>query len=127
MTTRRTKTVQEHVQIARSFLENAAREFDAGDQLQGSEKLWGAATHAVTALAKQRGWRFGKSNARSRAVERLAEEEEDPSWSAGYLAAEQFHANFYHDFMEDYTIDRARPIVGEFVRRVLAKVESSAT
>ncbi len=127
MTTRRTKTVQEHVQIARSFLENAGREFDAGDQLQGSEKLWGAATHAVTALAKQRGWRSGKSNARSRAVEWLAEEENDPSWSSGYLAAEQFHANFYHDFMEDYTIDRARPIVGEFVRRVLAKVESPTT
>ena len=127
MTTRGTETVQEHVQIARSFLENAGREFDAGDQLQGSEKLWGAATHAVTALAKQRGWRFGKSNARSRAVEWLAEEENDPSWSSGYLAAEQFHANFYHDFMEDYTIDRARPIVGEFVRRVLAKVESPTT
>ena len=86
MTTRRTKTVQEHVQIARSFLENADREFDAGDQLQGSEKLWGAATHAVTALAKQRGWRFGKSNARSQAVDRLAEEENDPfleCWVSG--------------------------------------------
>ena len=127
MTTRRTKTVQEHVQTARSFLDNADREFDAGNQLQGSEKLWGAATHAVTALAKQRGWRFGKSNARSQAVDRLAKEENDPSWNAGYLAAEQFHANFYHDFMEDYTIDRARPVVGEFVRRVLAKVESSTT
>ena len=125
MTTRRTKTVQEHVEIARSFLANADREFDAGDQLQGSEKLWGAATHAVTELAKQLGWRFGKSNARSQAVDRLAAEENDPSWNSWYLAAEQFHANFYHDFMEDYTTDRARPVVGEFVRRVIAKVESS--
>ena len=124
MTTRHTKTVQEHVEIARSFLENADREFGAGDQLQGSEKLWGAATHAVTALAKQRGWRFGKSNARSRAVERLVEEDNDAFWSTGYWAAEQFHANFYHDFMEDDTIERGRPVVAEFVRRVLALVES---
>ena len=124
MTTRGTKTVQEHVQIARSFLENAGREFDAGDQLQGSEKLWGAATHAVTALAKQRGWRFGKSNARFRAVERLSEEENESFFNTGYWAAEQFHANFYHDFMEDDTIERGRPVVAEFVRRVLVLVES---
>ena len=35
LTTRRTKTVQEHVQIARSFLENAGREFDAGRPAAG--------------------------------------------------------------------------------------------
>ena len=122
MTTRGAKTVEEHVQIARSFLANADREFDAGDQLQGSEKLWGAATHAVTALAKQRGWRFGKATARRAAVDRLAEEENDPSLSDGYWGAEQFHANFYHDFMEDHTIERGRPVVARFVNRILAMV-----
>ena len=122
MTTRGAKTVEEHVQIARSFLANADREFDAGDQLQGSEKLWGAATHAATALAKQRGWRFGKATARRAAVDRLAEEENDPSLSDGYWGAEQFHANFYHDFMEDHTIERGRPVVARFVNRILAMV-----
>ena len=124
MTTQRSKTAEEHAQIARSFLVNADREFNAGDQLQGSEKLWGAATHAVTALAKQRGWRFGKANARSMAVDRLAEEEDDPSLSDGYWAAEQFHANFYHDFMEDDTIERGRPVVARFVNRILAMVDN---
>ncbi len=126
MTTRRSKTSEEHAQIARSFLVNADREFDAGDQLQGSEKLWGAATHAVTALAKQRGWRFGKANARAIAVERLSEEEDDPSLSDGYMVAEQFHANFYHDFMEDDAIERGRPSVARFVNRILAMVDNPA-
>ena len=126
MTTRRTKTVQDHVEIARSFLDNADREFDAGDQLQGSEKLWGAATHAVTALAKHRGWRFGKAAARRSAVDRLAQEENDLSLSDGYWGAEQFHANFYHDFMEEHTLERGRPVVTRFVNRILAMVEDPA-
>ena len=41
----------QHVRTARSFLEAAEREFAAGDALQGSEKLWGAAAHAVLARA----------------------------------------------------------------------------
>ena len=33
--------VQDHIATANEFLEAADREFAAGDQLQGSEKLWG--------------------------------------------------------------------------------------
>ena len=63
---------QEHVQTAHEFLEKAEVEFDAGDILQGSEKLWGAATHAIMANAQLRGWSFGSHRAMARtAVERL--------------------------------------------------------
>ena len=37
----------EHMQTAQDFLEAADREFEAGDELQGSEKMWVAAAHAV--------------------------------------------------------------------------------
>jgi hypothetical protein len=50
--------VQEHVQTAREFLEAADGEFAAGDVLQGSEKMWGAASHAVMAVAQQQGWPY---------------------------------------------------------------------
>jgi hypothetical protein len=39
---------------------------------------------------------------------------------AGFVAAEKFHANFYHDFMEDDELDLARPPVRDFVERMLA-------
>ena len=44
---------QEHAQTARDFLTVADEEFSAGDMLQGSEKMWGAAAHAVMAVAQQ--------------------------------------------------------------------------
>ncbi len=125
MATRKSMTVQEHVQTALQFLEHSDREFAADDVLQGSEKLWGAASHAITAVAKQRGWPFSKYQARVRAVDRLAEETGDDFLPGGLIAARQFHSNFYHDWMEDVDIEHDRPLVHDFVRRLLNLVNGS--
>ena len=61
---------QEHAQTAIDFLEAADREFASGDVLQGSEKLWGAARHAVMMAAQQRGWPYSKHGAVREAVNR---------------------------------------------------------
>ncbi|MDE2779223.1 MAG: PaREP1/PaREP8 domain-containing protein [Chloroflexota bacterium] len=114
----------EHVQTAQEFLEKAEAEFEAGDILQGSEKLWGAATHAIMANAQLRGWNFGSHKAMGEAVDRLAEEYADESLESGFAAAEKCHANYYHDFMEDYELVRARAIVPRFVNRLLALLPS---
>ena len=119
MTSKPSMTVADHARIALEFLENSDREFSGGDHLQGSEKLWGAASHSVMAIAMQRGWSFSKHNAKVAAVNRLAREHEEPLLESDFLVAEQFHANFYHDFMEDDHVARARPAVVRLVRRLL--------
>ena len=48
--TTRAMTAGEHAQTARDFLAAPDREFAAGDRLQGSEKLYGAATLAVSSI-----------------------------------------------------------------------------
>ena len=113
-------TVDEHVRTARGFLEAADHEFEIGDELQGSEKMWGAARHAIAAVAQERGWDFGKHGAIGSAVRRLAAEREDDILDSGFLAARQFHANFSHGFMLEDDIERGRVIVRRFVDRVLA-------
>ena len=47
----------DHAQTAEGFLADSDREFAAGDVLQASEKLWGAAAHAMMAVAETA--RFG--------------------------------------------------------------------
>ena len=116
--------MQEHIELARKFLLDSDQEFDSGDELQGSEKLWGATCQAVTAVAKQRGWRFGKSNHRSHVVERLVEESNETLLEAEFAVAQKFHANFYHDFMEEYEIASGRPIVSRFVHRIIEIAET---
>ena len=110
---------QEHVQTARAFLEASDREFEAGDELQASEKLWGAATHALRAVIQPDGHSSGKHRELRMAAERLATSHGDPAIRLGFITAEQFHANFYHGFMEDFQIDDGRRAVREFVERIL--------
>ena len=115
----------EHLQTAQDFLAASDSEFAAGDVLQGSEKLWGAAAHAVMAVAQQRGWRFGDHRALQAAANRLSDELREPRLSEQFSVAQKFHANFYHDFMQDYEIERDRPSVHLFVHRVLSLPGSS--
>ena len=49
----------------------------------------------------------------------LVDDTGDGTLHAGFAVAEKFHANFYHDFMEDYQLDADRPMVNEFVERLL--------
>ena len=46
----------DYAAFSRRFVRQAQEEFDKGDQLQASEKAWGAAAHAVKAVAASRGW-----------------------------------------------------------------------
>lgn len=119
-------TVAQCVEQAVAFLAQAGREFDAGDRRQGSEKLYGAATQVVIAAARQRGWQYRSHRATKNAVIQLETEYQDPLLIAGFLAAEKFHKNFFHDEMEDYEIVADRPIVRRFVNRLVTLVNDYA-
>ena len=114
--------VQDHVQTALDFLNASDREFAAGDNMQASEKLWGAASHAVIAVAEDRNWDHGSHRALKNAVVRLAVEQDDPLIETRFAFAEKFHINFYYNTMEDWEIERDRPHVHEFVHRVIGLV-----
>ena len=108
-----------HAQTARKFLEASAREFEAEDILQASEKLWGAAAHALMSVGMMEGLPVGSHRDLSMAARLLTSEYNDDSIYSGYKVAERFHANFYHGFMDDWQIEDGREDVREFVERLL--------
>ena len=110
----------DHAQTALDFLAASDQEFADGDRLQASEKLWGAATHALMAAAQRRGWPHGSHYALKEAAERLSDKHDDIRIELEFLAAEKFHRNFYHDYMADFELDSDRPKAHDFVHRVLA-------
>ena len=117
--------IDEHRRTARRFLADADAELAADDILQGCEKLWGAASHAVIALARLRDWRYGSHGAMRANVRALSAEIGDGALITGFKAAERFHANFYHGFMKvDAEFARARQRVHDFVNRVLALIDA---
>lgn len=109
----------EHIKTAGDFLAASDREFDTGDFLQASEKLWGAASHAVMAVAQQRGWAYGKHGNLKSVARWLYQETGETIFREGFSTAEKFYANFYHDFMEDFQLEEDRPVVRDFVIRLL--------
>ena len=113
----------DHVETARQFISDADREYEAGDMLQASEKLWGAASHVVIAEMQRREMKTSGHRAMILAVRRIAEEHGDIELRPGFAAARALHANFYHGFMEDYEYAENRELVRRFVDRMLALSE----
>ena len=79
MTTNDERSVEDYTAQALKFLAQSDAEFAAGDDRQGAEKLYGAATQAVIAASKQRGWGYRSHRANKNAIRRLADEYSD--WS----------------------------------------------
>ena len=118
-------TVEEHTRTALTFLEQSEREFDAGDVLQGSEKLWGAVAHATIAVGKLRGWPTGSHRNLVEAARGLAREQDDQLLFAQFQVAQVFHWRFYgHGAFNPFAADADpmednRSSATEYVCRVL--------
>lgn len=113
---------REHALAAQDSLQSAEAKFAAKDNAAGSDTLWQAAVHAVTAAALERGWPSDDHQTVKAAADRLAGGE--AAIIAGFFAAQQFHANASHDFMELDDVARGLPLVRDFVHRMLARLEN---
>ena len=115
--------INEHIQTALDFLAKSDIYFADGDRLQGSEKLWGAATNAITAVAQQRGWPYAGPDDLNRAVKRLADDLDEPLLSSCFASVKMFRDNVEFDFMEEFQLKSARPRARHFIDRMLSLLE----
>ena len=119
---------KEHAQKAREFLEASDREFEAGDALQASEKLWGAATHALLTLMTEEVDISKVNRDLSVAVRRLTNERGDEHIRLAFVIAENFYYNSQFGFMEDWQIADDRGKLKEILARIVPElaVESAS-
>ena len=115
--------INEHIQTALDFLAKSDRYFAEGDRLQGSEKLWAAAAHAITAVAQQRGWPHAGPDDLNRAVKRLADDLDEPLLSSWFASVKMFRDNVEFDYMEEFQLKSARPRARHFIDRMLSLLE----
>ena len=116
---------EEHTKLSRALLEASDRSFASGDRIQGSQELWGAATHAVMSVVSQLGWKWDMEELLKETVAILAIELEDPFLGDGFDSAVKFHHNFYDGEMEDREIEAEYPKVHQFVNALLPTVKAS--
>ncbi|MDE2815189.1 MAG: PaREP1 family protein [Chloroflexota bacterium] len=118
----RNRKVEVHVRISRQFMRQADEEFAKGDRLQASEKAWGAAAHAVKAVAQQRGWRHDGHRYLFDAIDSIYRETGDTELRGLFGTANALHMNFYEDWQSaEYVQDGI-----ERVKLLLEKLEPLA-
>ena len=115
---------EKHTRLAAKLMDDAGREIAAGELVQGSEKLWGAASQAMKAYCASHSKPHGKYAQRRHAALELAEERGDDSIRLAFKLAESCHANFYNDWMEQEDLDSHVSDIRSFVEKILnAKAE----
>ncbi len=86
---------ERYEEISRHLLEQAREEFDKGDILQASDKVWGTTAHAVKSVCQRMGWNHHAHNHLRAAASYISSEfgRDDLRLAFGYL--ESLHTNYY--------------------------------
>ena len=115
-------TWREHLAISHRFREQGLAEVESGDLLQGSEKLWGAAAHAVKAAAEQRSWKHNGHYYLFKVINELVLVTGDSRFKEAFDAANRLHVNFYEDTLDSDKIDKEAQIVLDLIDMINAIV-----
>lgn len=107
-----------YLQTSKELLSKAKAELVQDDLLQASEKLWGAAAHAVKAIAKRRRWPHDSHRRLFEAVNRLSIETGDRDLTTFFEVAAALHVNFYEVVRPREFIENDLQVVEGFTRRL---------
>ena len=109
-----------HLETSRRFILQAEAALIAGDEIQASEKAWGAAAHAIKAVAELYRWPHESHADLFRAVNNIVRISGDPEIRTLFGMANSLHQNFYEGWLD------AEYIAGgiEDVKRLLTKLDA---
>ena len=112
--------IEFHLETSRSFIVQAEVELRDGHHMQASEKAWGAAAHAIKAVAERHRWRHDTHSDLFRVVDNIVRLTGDSEIRLLFDDANALHQNFYEGWLRDEHI--AQGI--ERVKRLLTKLDA---
>ncbi len=105
-----------HQERGRHFLSLIDDELARGELEEASNKVWGAAAHAIKAVAQSRGWQHHAHSLLEEAVYRLIHEENAPrDLLIQYMTASAYHQRFYGSPPDAAYIRAGKELITEFV------------
>ncbi|MDE2787380.1 MAG: hypothetical protein OXL37_12050 [Chloroflexota bacterium] len=109
-------TIAYHRERSRHFLALVDDELARGELEEASNKVWGAAAHAIKAVAERRGWEHHAHSLLESAVDRLVREEGAPMdlWLQ-YLTASAYHQRFYGGPPPAEAIRAGKELITQFI------------
>ena len=111
-------TAEQHREISIQFLDHAEDELRKGDFLQASEKAWGAFSHYVNSVARQRNWPLGSHKRLIENANKLINQ--DPANASHrrrlLRSIEALHANFYQAHLDEVLVGEGIEEAKELIR-----------
>ena len=98
--------------------DQALVELEAGDLIQASEKLWGAAAQALKSVAERRGWKHNSHAQFYNIMAEIESESQSPSLRRDFGSAAELHTNFYENWLDEDQIRRRAEDVRHFVEEL---------
>ena len=89
------------------------------NNIQASEKGWGAAAQALKAIAEERGWNHGGHGRIVDVAQQVADEQDRLDWITLFGVAQALHTNFYEDWLGSDTVT----IYLDDVKKLLPELE----
>ena len=112
-----TDTVAYHRERSWHFWNLVEDELARGELEEASNKVWGAAAHAIKAVAESRGWEHHAHDLLEATIVRLIREESAPPHLRGqYYIASHYHQRFYGGPPDADGIRYGREVIAEFIR-----------
>ncbi len=109
-------TIAYHQERSRHFLGLVDDELARGELEEASNKVWGAAAHAIKAVAERRGWEHHAHSLLQEAIQRLIRDEGAPSHLWGqYMMASAYHQGFSAWPPPADGISYRKEIISEFI------------
>ena len=120
-------TEEQHRDISAQFLDHAEDEFRKGDLLQASEKAWGAVSHYVNSIARQRSWPLGSHRQLIDNANYLINRDPANASERRRLlrSISALHANFYQAYLDEDSIREGIEDAKELIR-ALADLNANA-
>ena len=108
-----------HGELSRWCIGEAENYLRSGNNMQASEKGWGAVAQALKAIAEERGWNHGSHTLIVDVAQQVADEENRPDLITLFGNAQALHTNFYEDWLLSDTVT----IYLDNVKRLLPELE----
>ena len=109
-------TIAYHQERSWHFLGLVDDELARGELEEASNKVWGAAAHAIKAVAERRGWEHHAHALLEQAVYRLVHEERAPrDLLIQYITASAYHQRFYGAPPEAAYIQAGKELIAQFI------------
>ena len=85
---------------------------------KASELAWGSVVEVIHALAESKGAKIKNHGALRNFVRTVAQQLQDKEIWELFQKGETFHANFYHEFMDEQEVKEIFPFIKEFLERI---------